>query len=369
MKKMKKIFAVLFVLSLVLVACEQGEDESGINTESGVDSGNEPVISEEISNTALEIQAPAPGGEDHELWVQHIVHEAAFKNLYKKAAGKILKTSQRYICTIRDSASGSARVEKSVFRNVVNGFPYYDNKYVITFNNFSMNGYSISGSYSFFTGKRYAYISNPPTANFIYAGGGAGGTLSVSGKITGTVPVEIFLLNMTNDYLYHYNETLVINYTINGYEFSDKITMLAALYRKTFRDAYTAFLRNPAGNNSSVSIFGPEGGSASMSVVLQNLGSVTRSVASYRFSNYAANGLVLNGSIDVTHSVDNSSGAIIEGCHDDFYISVSGCFEASVRHLAKVHKPASIWNFRMGYFVDTFYFESVGVLIPVSMGG
>ena len=60
--------------------------------------------------------------------------------------------------------------------------------------------------------------------------------------------------------------------------------------------------------------------------------------------------MILNGALSWSFTF-NSTGDIIKGCNEYHYMDVTGCYEASVRHLLMIHKPFSIWNFRMGYNV------------------
>ncbi len=337
----------LFMLQLALVvglftACYEGINESGA----------EDLIAHELING---------GGED--LGMLEVIHDSVFKELYKKSAGKNIKTSETIDYTINGPEGGSASVVKSKVRNVENNFPYYDDSYIITYSGYRECGYVIEGSFSFYTGIRYESIPSPHTVDFIYAGGGQGGSLDITGRATMTVPVSIEILNMLDGIEYHFNEALVVTYG----ETKREMKMLAGLYRKTFRDAYNG-LTMTGSNSDNISIDGPQGGSANLSTTRRSMGAYTIQTETFTFTDYSGNGLILNGTLTRSFMYNTTSGNIVEGCNETQYMEVTGLYETSVQHLLLIHKPFSIWNFRMGYFVNGFYYESVSILLNVGVG-
>lgn len=304
---------------------------------------------------------------EEDLEMLDVVHDSVFKELYKKSAGIILKTSETFNYTIYGPEGGSARVMKSKIKNVENGFSYYDDSYTITYSGYSESGHVIDGTFSFFTGIRYDSVPSPYTVDFIYAGGGEGGSLEISGETSVTIPVAIDLLNMKDGIEYHFNEVLVVKYGENGSEIRKEIKMLAGLYRKTFRDALHG-LTMTGSNSDYISISGPQGGSANLSVSRRTSGSATIQTETFSFNNYGDNGLIINGTLSTNFKFDKTSGDIIEGCSMVDYLNVMGIYETSVKHLLMIHKPYSVWNFRMGYFVNGFYYESVSIRLNVGVG-
>ncbi|MCP4633939.1 MAG: hypothetical protein GY855_13525 [candidate division Zixibacteria bacterium] len=337
----------LFIVQLALVI--------GLFTacyENGYENSNEDLILYELSE---------------DLGMLDVIHDKVFKELYKKSAGKNLKTRETVDYTINGPEGGSARVVKSKVRNVENNFPYYDDSYIITCSDYKESGYVINGSISFYTGIRYDSIPSPRTVDFIYSGGGEGGSLTITGRTSMTVPVTIEVLNMLDDIEYHFNEVLVVEYGVPGTESKREMKMLAGLYRKTFRDAHNG-LTMTGSNSDSISIDGPQGGSANLSTTRRTSGANTIQTETFTFANYKDNDLILNGTLSRNFMYNTVSGDIVAGCSEEHYMDVTGLYETSVKHILMIHKPFSIWNFRMGYFVNGFYYESVSILLNVGVG-
>jgi len=296
-----------------------------------------------------------------------IIYKSIFTNLYSRAAGETVKTSESFTAGIIGPEGGNATIVKSKIRNLENNFPHYDDNYVVSVTGYSEGGYLLNGSFSFYTGQRHESIYSPPTTDFIYTGGGSGGSLTVSGTAAGTVPISIDVLNMLNSVTYHFNETLVFTQKIEGRNSSHEMPMLAGLYRQTFREALLALIHSES-RESVITVEGPRGGAAVLSIKKSVSGSYTTQTDTFSFKNYRDNDLVLNGTLSRKFKYNTRSGDIVSGCSNEQYMKVTGLYETSVKHVLTVEKPGSIWNFRMGYFVDRFYCETVSVRLGVGVG-
>ena len=143
------------------------------------------------------------------------------------------------------------------------------------------------------------------------------------------------------------------------------------IYKQTYTDLMNSYAAIPRTGNESqnYTINGPSGGTAEFSVRKAAITGGFSVQETHTFKNYAANGILLNGSYSFIYKT-NESGQFVEKEVSGGVVNISGYFTGQARHRFIVWHNGTNFQLTNWYFVGDYPagWDRVTVVLPVSFG-
>jgi hypothetical protein len=250
----------------------------------------------------------------------------------------------------------------------------YESIFNVTFSNYTKNGITVNGSYSWWSKVDYTTVQNPsPEAGWFYKGNGSG-SLSISGKHSSTIDVSFEFLNMDNqdNGEYHYNDYHVISYRFDGTEVNMVTKMLNGTFKKVWSLSWGDMVENFDGRTHPEQP-GRDGGTVKWEVWYEGSYRQKR-VEKITYNNYSAWGITVNGSINFYTYVDSNDNVLdnpdtADGRYDfQDTLQISGYRNGEADVHMNIIDYSGTWNFSKTFYVEGIGDQSVFIRLPAGFG-